>query len=41
MLRLVENCVSHDPEERPTFEIIIRVLEEVSPWIGKAGCPVC
>ncbi|XP_059644053.1 integrin-linked protein kinase 1-like [Cornus florida] len=39
--QMIKHCTSKDPSERPTFEAVIQILEEVSSWLRKAGCPVC
>ncbi|XP_052195360.1 integrin-linked protein kinase 1-like [Diospyros lotus] len=38
--QLIEHCSSKDPSERPPFENIITILEEVSSCLGKVACPV-
>ncbi|XAR51496.1 Non-specific serine/threonine protein kinase [Bertholletia excelsa] len=39
--QLIERCSSKDPSRRPLFSEIIEILEEVSTYLGRAGCPVC
>ncbi|KAK9272806.1 hypothetical protein L1049_003184 [Liquidambar formosana] len=39
---LIEDCTSRDhSSKRPTFAGVIQILEEVSLYLGRAGCPVC
>eukprot|EP00261_Vitis_vinifera_P039051 XP_019080294.1 PREDICTED: serine/threonine-protein kinase TNNI3K isoform X2 [Vitis vinifera] len=38
---LIEQCVSGDPSQTPTFASVIAILEEVSMTLGRPACPVC
>nr|CAN78213.1 hypothetical protein VITISV_021941 [Vitis vinifera] len=39
--KLIEQCVSGDPSQTPTFASVIAILEEVSMTLGRPACPVC
>jgi hypothetical protein len=40
--RLIQHCTSKNPCQRPSFSSVIEILEEVSAYLGRAGCsPVC
>lgn len=39
--RLIEQCVSGDPSQTPSFASVIAILEEASMTLGRPACPVC
>ncbi|KAI5559359.1 hypothetical protein POPTR_017G123100v4 [Populus trichocarpa] len=40
--QLIQHCTSKNPCQRPSFSSVIEILEEVSAYLGRAGCsPVC
>ncbi|XP_037496967.1 integrin-linked protein kinase 1 [Jatropha curcas] len=39
--QLIEDCISKDPNPRPSFGAVIEILEEVSTSLGRGACPVC
>ncbi|KAK6128750.1 hypothetical protein DH2020_037505 [Rehmannia glutinosa] len=41
ILQLIEQCTSKDISQRPSFDNVIEILEEVILLLKKAGCPVC
>lgn len=41
MCRMIEDCTSKDPSQRPDFAAVIRILEEVTITSKTAGCPPC
>ncbi|XP_073311312.1 serine/threonine-protein kinase 12-like [Primulina huaijiensis] len=41
ILQLIEQCTSKDISQRPSFAVVIEILEEVILLLKKAGCHVC
>lgn len=39
--QLIEDCTCKDPSQRPDFDVVIRILVEVSSCLPRSNCPVC
>ncbi|XP_020519200.1 probable serine/threonine-protein kinase DDB_G0271682 isoform X2 [Amborella trichopoda] len=39
--KLIRDCLKQEPMERPTFALVIRILEEEAESFVKPSCPVC